>query len=231
VPCSVVKDLYGNRVSHPLAYHEIDFPLFTGNETTCCPHRFQASGFQMDFTARSRSSQETDWYNLEQQALAPADSRRIEEALSLERTPAQIEGMKTDVSTHQEFASTARVLPLQDKQHLTQPTLSYSAFLGRPPFLPHRESFLRYLRVVAFPPFLPMHRGQINLVMGCIEQYVSLRTTYFYPKRPFVKPPAGFFLPLPPCFPQSDSWSLCLSAVASPPPDAMHLGQISFVCK
>ena len=181
MPCSVVKDLCGNRVSHPLAYHEIDFPLFTGNETTCCPQRFQASGLQMDFTARSRSSQETDWYNLEQQALAP--------------------------------------------------TLSYSAFLGRPPFLPHRESFLRYLRVVAFPPFLPMHRGQISLVMGCIEQYVSLRTTYFYPKRPFVKPPAGFFLPLPPCFPQSDSWSLCLSAVASPPPDAMHLGQISLVCK
>jgi hypothetical protein len=102
-------------------------------------------------------------------------------------------------------------------------------FLGRPPFLPHRERLLRCLRVVAFPPFLPMHRGQISLVMGCIEQYISLRTTYCYPKRPLVKPPDGFFLPLPPCFPQSDSWSLCLSAVASPPPDAMHLGQINLV--
>jgi hypothetical protein len=119
--------------------------------------------------------------------------------------------------------SAARVATPDSTTFPTQP------FLGRPPFLPHRERFLRYLRVVAFPPFLPMHRGQISLVMGCIEQYVSLRTTYFYPKRPYVKPPVGFFLPLPPCFPQSDSWSLCLSAVASPPPDAMHLGQISLV--
>jgi hypothetical protein len=34
---------------------------------------------------------------------------------------------------------------------------------------------------------------------------VFLGTPYFYPKTSFVKPPAGFFLPLPPCFPQSDS--------------------------
>jgi hypothetical protein len=139
--------------------------------------------------------------------------------------------MKTDAfSTHRgEFADIASVLRYKRSNACPNQPYITQLFLGRPPFLPHRERFLRYLRVVAFPPFLPMHRGQISLVMGCIEQYVSLRTTYFYPKRPYVKPLAGFFLPLPPCFPQSDSWSLCLSAIASPPPDAMHLGQISLV--
>jgi len=44
--------------------------------------------------------------------------------------------MKTDgFSTHQaEFAGTARVLPPQEKQHLTQPSLSSSAFLGTTAF-------------------------------------------------------------------------------------------------
>jgi hypothetical protein len=137
---------------------------------------------------------------------------------------AQIDGLGTNPSSN----------PSRRNSHLKRRGTSAAPFpiqlfLGRPPFLPHRESLLRCLRVVAFPPFLPMHRGQISLVMGCIEQYNSLRTTYCYPKRPLVKPPDGFFLPLPPCFPQSDSCSLCLSAVASPPPDAMHLGQINLV--
>ena len=48
--------------------------------------------------------------------------------------------------------------------------------LGRPPFLPHWESFFLCLRVVAVPPFLPMHRGHTMFVIGCIEQYVSLGT-------------------------------------------------------
>jgi hypothetical protein len=49
-------------------------------------------------------------------------------------------------------------------------------FLGRPPFLPHPESFLRYLRVVVVPPFLPMQRGQIIVVRGWRGQYVAMAT-------------------------------------------------------
>jgi len=101
-------------------------------------------------------------------------------------------------------------------------------FLGRPPFLPHCESFFLCLRIVTLPPFLPMHRGQIMRVRGCSGQYVSLGTAYYYPKTSPARPPAGFFLPLPPCLPHSESRSLCLDAVVCPPPDAMHLGQIIF---
>lgn len=43
------------------------------------------------------------------------------------------------------------------------------------------------------------------------------------------RPPAGFFLPLPPCLPQSDKHALYLATVACPPPDAIHRGQMSFV--
>ena len=103
--------------------------------------------------------------------------------------------MKTDVSlTHRgEFADIASVLRYKRSNACLNQLYLTQLFLGRPPFLPHRERFLRCLRVVAFPPFLPMHRGQISLVMGCIEQYVSLRTTYFYPKRPMSSHPLAFF--------------------------------------
>ena len=101
-------------------------------------------------------------------------------------------------------------------------------FLGRPPFLPHCESFFLCLRIVTLPPFLPMHRGQIMRVRGCSRQYVSLGTGYYYPKTSPARPPAGFFLPLPPFLPHSESRSLCLDAVVCPPPDAMHRGQIIF---
>jgi hypothetical protein len=67
-------------------------------------------------------------------------------------------------------------------------------------------------------PFSPMHRGQIILVRGCSGQYVSLGIAYFYPKASCFKPPAGFFLPLPPCLPQSDNCALYLTAVVCPPP-------------
>lgn len=49
------------------------------------------------------------------------------------------------------------------------------------------------------------------------------------PQVPLPKPPGCFFLPLPPCLPQSDNCSLYFAAVACPPPEAMHRGQISFV--
>lgn len=52
----------------------------------------------------------------------------------------------------------------------------FFGFFGRPPFLPHLESSLRCLRLVAVPPFLPIHRGQIIRVRGCHGQYVSLAT-------------------------------------------------------
>ena len=107
----------------------------------------------------------------------------------------------------------------------------YLPFLGRPPFLPHWESLFLYLRVEAFPPFSPMHRGHTILVRKCCVQNVSLATHKFYRKTYMVKPPGGFFLPLPPCFPQSDSCALCLAAVARPPPDAMHRGQTKLVLK
>ena len=51
----------------------------------------------------------------------------------------------------------------------------------------------------------------------------------FLPQVPLPKPPGCFFLPLPPCLPQSDNCSLYFAAVACPPPEAMHRGQISFV--
>jgi hypothetical protein len=70
---------------------------------------------------------------------------------------------------------------------------SYLCFLGRPPCLPHCESFFLCLRAVAFPPFPPMHRGHTILVRGCRGQYVSLATPYFYPKTVIIKPPAAFF--------------------------------------
>lgn len=81
-------------------------------------------------------------------------------------------------------------------------------FVGRPPFLPHCESLFLYLWVVAFPPFLPMHRGQIIRVRGCNGQYVSLATAYFYLKTPLQGHPlAFFFLGLPAC--PSPTSTLC----------------------
>jgi hypothetical protein len=88
------------------------------------------------------------------------------------------------------------------------PAAATDHFLGRPPFLPHCESLFLYLCVVAFPPFLPMHRGQIILVRGCTGQYVSLATAYFYLKTPPQShPPAFFFLCLPAC--PSPTSALC----------------------
>lgn len=88
------------------------------------------------------------------------------------------------------------------------PAAATDHFLGRPPFLPHCESLFLYLWVVAFPPFLPMHRGQIILVRGCTGQYVSLATAYFYLKTPLQShPPAFFFLCRPAC--PSPTSTLC----------------------
>jgi hypothetical protein len=81
-------------------------------------------------------------------------------------------------------------------------------FLGRPPFLPHCESLFLYLWVVAFPPFLPMHRGQIILVRGCSGQYFSLATAYFYLKTPLRSHPLAFFFLCRPACPSPTS-TLC----------------------
>jgi hypothetical protein len=86
----------------------------------------------------------------------------------------------------------------------SEPASRYSnhRFLGRPPFFPHPESFLRYLRVVLVPPFLPMQRGQIIVVRGWRGQYVamathvlilegalsSLRLAFFSSSTPFLSP-------------------------------------------
>jgi hypothetical protein len=81
-------------------------------------------------------------------------------------------------------------------------------FVGRPPFLPHCDSFFLYLWVVAFPPFLPMHRGQINFVRGCNRQYVSLATAYFYLKMPLQSQMPAFFFLGRPAYPTPTS-ALC----------------------
>jgi hypothetical protein len=83
-----------------------------------------------------------------------------------------------------------------------------SAFLRRPPLLPHCESLFLYLWVVAFPPFLPMHRGQIILVRGCSGQYFSLATAYFYLKTPLQSHPLAFFFLCRPACPSPTS-TLC----------------------
>jgi hypothetical protein len=46
--------------------------------------------------------------------------------------------------------------------------------LGRRPFLPHLESSFLCLRLVAVPPFLPMHLGHTSVVRGCCGQYAFL---------------------------------------------------------
>jgi hypothetical protein len=56
----------------------------------------------------------------------------------------------------------------------------YSSLLGTPSLFPHWERLFLCMRVVAFPPFLPIHRGQIILVRGCSGQYVSLATTHIF---------------------------------------------------
>jgi hypothetical protein len=102
-------------------------------------------------------------------------------------------------------------------------------FLGRPPFLPHPESFLRCFIVVVVPPFLPMQRGQIIRVRGWRGQYVAMAR--IFRSGNFLCQAGGwlFFLPLPPFFPHSDNCILCLPAVVRPPLDAMQRGQLSFV--
>ena len=69
------------------------------------------------------------------------------------------------------------VLPeLTRRRRLHDATESHSYLrpLGRPPFLPHWESFFLCLRVVAVPPFLPMHLGHTSVVRGCSGQYAFL---------------------------------------------------------
>jgi hypothetical protein len=58
--------------------------------------------------------------------------------------------------------------PLERESH------GYLRPLGRPPFLPHLESSFLCLRLVAVPPFLPMHLGHTSVVRGCCGQYAFL---------------------------------------------------------
>lgn len=58
-----------------------------------------------------------------------------------------------------------------------------------------------------------------------------LRHVIFLSQNVPPKPPAGFFLPRPPCLPQSDNCALCFAAVANPPPDAIHRGHTNFAPK
>jgi hypothetical protein len=112
--------------------------------------------------------------------------------------------------------------------------LSLLALLGTPAFSPpSRELFMVLpggcLSALLADASRANHFGQgMERTIGLLWRF---RHAYFYPKPSPAKPPAGFFLPRPPCFPHSDSRSLCFAAVASPPPDAIHLGQSRLVCK
>jgi hypothetical protein len=73
-------------------------------------------------------------------------------------------------------------------------------FRGRPPFLPHPDSFLRCLRVVVVPPFLPMQRGQIIRVSGWRGQYAGMAPHIPIPQHPLSSLRLAFLSSSPPPF-------------------------------